>query len=156
MDASVVHRELFLRISQKYSVYFLHTLMKSSKLVIQTTQICIRRMDIKNLDVLMEQTEMFHTSHHGGLNVERVNLQRYTRIHLCIIVIKIKYSFSDIHRINIYMRSAAGETRFETPMSIEKQQPRTLMSLFRGCLLLPASQPAVDLIQYLTYKTEDN
>lgn len=79
-------------------------------------------MDIKYLDMLMEHAAMLNNSHHGGLNVERGNLLRYTRIHLYIIVIKIKYPFSDIHRINIYiyMRSAAGGTRFETPISIEK------------------------------------
>jgi hypothetical protein len=49
----------------------------------------------------MEHTEIFHTSHHDGLNVGRGKLLRYTRIHVCTIVIHIKYSFSDIHTYEI-------------------------------------------------------
>jgi len=52
--------------------------------------------------VLMEHREIFHASHHDGLNVGREKLLRYTRIHVCIIVIHIKYSFSDIHRNSTY------------------------------------------------------
>ena len=49
----------------------------------------------------MECTEIFHT-YHDGLNMGRGKLLRYTRIHVCIIVIQIKYSFSDIHRKSTY------------------------------------------------------